>query len=169
MRKYFSEMNTYRYIDVIDKLIHSYNHTWHRSIQTEPANVNKHNEKQVWNQLYKDLPKPQPKLKVGDTVRVSKLKMIFEKGYESNWTREIFTIHEILPRNPPVYRLKDLTGEVIEGTFYEKELQKILDSGYYLVEKVLRERKRNGVAEYYVKFVGYPPKFNAWVTDVKRI
>jgi len=169
MWKYFTEMNTYKYIDVLDKLVKSYNHTWHSSIQTEPVQVNGEKEKQIWALLYKSNVKVIPKLKVGDTVRISKLKMIFEKGYEHNWTREIFTVHEILPRNPPVYRLKDLAGEVIQGTFYEKELQKVTDSGYYPVEKVLRERQRNGKTEYFVKFQGYPDKFNDWVSDVKMI
>ncbi|GFS70110.1 putative uncharacterized transposon-derived protein F54H12.3 [Trichonephila clavipes] len=43
MWKYFTEMNTKRYIDVIDKLIHSYNNTWHRSIQMAPASVTEEN------------------------------------------------------------------------------------------------------------------------------
>jgi len=100
-------MNTYKYIDVLDNLVKSSNHTWHSNIQTEPVQVNKGNEKQMWSLLYKSNSKVSPKFKVGDILRINKLKMSFEKGYEHNWTREIFTIHKILPRNPPVYRLKD--------------------------------------------------------------
>ena len=172
MWKYFTEMNTKRYIDVIDKLVHSYNHTWHRSIKTEPASVSLQNEQKVWRTLYGQpfLQSPiRSDLKIGDTVRISREKLRFEKGYEQNWTREIFTIHKIIPRVPVVYKLKDLAGEVIEGTFYKEELQKITDSGYYPVEKVLKKRKRHGKVEYFVKFQGYPEKFNAWVDDVKMI
>ena len=36
------------------------------------------------------------KFKVGDSVRVSKYKTIFEKSYIPNWTTEVFTIVKIL-------------------------------------------------------------------------
>jgi hypothetical protein len=37
-----------------------------------------------------------------------------------------FTISKQVPRDPPVYELKDLDGEKLKGTFYEKELQKVI-------------------------------------------
>ena len=171
MWKYFTEMNTKRYIDVIDKLVQSYNRTWHRSIKMKPEAVTTENQIQVWNTLYGNDKNAtaKPLLKVGDTVRISREKLRFEKGYEQNWTREIFTISKIIKRNPIVYKLRDLVGDSIEGTFYEEELQKITDSGYYPVEKVLKTRKTKGKTQYFVKFQGYPEKFNAWVHDIKRI
>lgn len=179
MWKYFTEMNTHRYIDIIDQLLHSYNHTWHRSIKMEPVSVTLDNQEQVWKTLYGNMykqetlngnmSKQESVLKVGDTVRISQQKMRFQKGYEQNWTREIFTIEKIIPRIPIVYKLKDIAGESIRGTFYKEELQKITDSGYYPVEKVLQKRKRKGKIEYFVKFQGYPEKFNSWVRDVKHI
>jgi hypothetical protein len=36
----------------------------------------------------------------------------------------------------------------------------------YIVEKVLKTRKRNGKLKYFVKWKGYPDKFNSWTTDV---
>ncbi|CAL1301221.1 unnamed protein product, partial [Larinioides sclopetarius] len=60
----------------------------------------------------------------GDTVRISKAKLTFEKGYETNWTEELFTVSECVKRVPLVYRVKDLLGEDIKGTFYAQELQK---------------------------------------------
>ncbi|GFY50519.1 putative uncharacterized transposon-derived protein F54H12.3 [Trichonephila inaurata madagascariensis] len=165
MWKFFTEKNTKRYIDVVDKLVYSYNNTWHRSIQMTPASVTETNQSQVWENLYgkqnnKKVNKPNYRL--NDTVRISKEKLLFEKGYEQNWTREIFTIHQIIRRNPIVYKLKDLAGEVIRGTFYEQELQKVMHSGYYPIEKVLKTREKNGKKEYFVKFLGYPEKFNTW-------
>ena len=53
-----------------------------------------------------------PKLRVSDRVRVSKYKGKFEKGYVENWSEEMFTIHEVYPSDPPVYRLRDDIGEV---------------------------------------------------------
>ncbi|GFW79771.1 chromo domain-containing protein [Trichonephila clavipes] len=130
-----------------------------------PASVTETNQSQVWENLYdkqnnKKVNKPNYRL--NDTVRISKEKLLFEKGYEQNWTREIFTIHDIIRRNPIVYKLKDLAGEVIRGTFYEQELQKVTHSGYYPIEKILKTREKNGKKEYFVKFLGYPEKFNTW-------
>ncbi|GFX76884.1 putative uncharacterized transposon-derived protein F54H12.3 [Trichonephila clavipes] len=161
MWKYFTEMNTKCYIDVLGKLVYSYNHTWHRSIRMEPSSVSEGNQTQVWLTLYgQSLKESKSIFKVGDTVRISREKLNFEKGYTQNWTREIFTIHQILSRNPIVYRVKDLSGEIIQGTFYPQELQKVSDSGFYPVEKVIRTRKRNGKSEYLVKFQGYCGIFN---------
>ncbi|XP_035230001.1 uncharacterized protein LOC118201957 [Stegodyphus dumicola] len=166
-------MNTRKYIDVIiDQLISSYNNTWHRSIKTEPSSVTLQNqEKNLENIVRSEISKKHvpTDLKIGDTVRISRAKMLFEKGYEQNWTREIFTIYKIIRRTPVVYKLKDLAGEVIQGTFYKQELQKVSDSGYYPVEKVLKKRKRRGKVEYFVKFQGYSESFNAWVEDVRRV
>ncbi|GIY45143.1 hypothetical protein CEXT_80471 [Caerostris extrusa] len=123
--------------------------------------------------LYNDIVEPNIKhssFKLNDSVRISKWKDRFEKGYKNNWSREIFTIHQILPRQPIVYKLKDLKGEIIEGTFYEKEIQKVTDSGFYPIEKIIKKKKKkDGKVEYFVKFLGYPEKFNSWVSSVKML
>ena len=62
------------------------------------------------------------KFKVNDRVRITKYKNIFSKGYTENWSREIFIIDSVLKTNPWTYKLKDLNGEKIIGSFYEKEL-----------------------------------------------
>ena len=59
-------------------------------------------------------------------MRISKIKRKFEKGYLPNFSKEIFTVNMQIPRDPPVYKLKDYDGEELKGTFYEKELQKVL-------------------------------------------
>ena len=50
--KYMVEKNSARYIDVLPKIVQSYNRTWHSGIRSEPINVNKTNEKQLWWQMY---------------------------------------------------------------------------------------------------------------------
>jgi len=173
MWKYFTKSNKLTYVSVLPQLIKSYNNTWHRSIQTKPILVTKKNEGDVWHTLYdKDLVKHTHfKFKLGDQVRIIKTRHVFKKGYLPNWTEEIFSISQKIDRYPPVYKVKDYSGEELDGTFYEQELQKIAkeESDSYRVEKVMKKRKRKGKMEYLVKWLGWPSKFNSWVTDLKRL
>jgi hypothetical protein len=54
--------------------------------------------------------------------------------------------------------------EELKGTFYDKELQKIIkQDDVYEVEKILKKRGRGNNVQYLVKWLGYPNKFNSWV------
>ena len=68
--------------------------------------------------------KKNTRFNVGDRVRISKFKNTFAKGYTPNWSREIFVINKINDTVPYTYNLKDLNGEDIIGSFYDRELQK---------------------------------------------
>ena len=63
-----------------------------------------------------------PKFKVNVKVSYTNYKNIFSKGYTETWSSEIFIIDSVLTTNPWTYILKDLNGEKIIGTFYEKIL-----------------------------------------------
>lgn len=134
----------------------------------EPALLNTESEDDVFHTLYDSLfDNVQPvkyKFKIGDRVRISKLKRKFEKSYLPNFSTEIFVVSKRLPRDPPVYKLKDYDGEELKGTFYDKELQKVVkDDDVYEVEKILKKRGRGSKVQYLVKWLGYPSKFNSWV------
>ena len=117
-----------KYIDVLQKLMHSYNHSRHRSIGMKSVDVNLENESVVWQRLYGDEPRKTIKYKfnIGDQVRIGKARRTFKKGYLPSWTEEIFTITKRVPRRPPVYNIADYHGEELEGTFYEQELQSVI-------------------------------------------
>ena len=52
---------------------------------------------------------------------------------------------KIIPRVPPVCRLRDYAEDEIEGVFYAEELQKVHESDdIYKIEKILAEKKENG-------------------------
>ena len=56
--------------------------------------------------------------------------------------------------------MKDLNGEIIEGIFYEKELQKTKNtSEVYIIEKIIRKNKN----EYLDKWRNYSDDFNIWI------
>ncbi len=81
-----------------------------------------------------------------------------------NFSKEIFTVSKRLPRNPPVYKLKDYDGEELKGTFYDKELQKVIKhDDVYEVEKIIKKRGKGKSLQYFVKWLGYPSKFSSWV------
>ena len=160
MWKYFYAKGTYNWINVLDDLVKNYNNTKHGSILMKPKDVNKTNENMVWITLYgSPLGKlPLPKFRVGDTVRVSRYKSIFGKGYEANFTEEIFKVKRVLRGDPTVYEIEDHEGEPIIGKFYEEELSAVnKKDNMYRVEKILR--KKNGMA--LVKWLGYNSR--SWV------
>ena len=173
MWKYFTATNTHAYLKALPKLLSAYNHSYHRSIKTTPASVTIHNAYDVWQTLYGShvgVIQTKFKFKVGDTVRISMTTRPFRKGYLPSWTTELFTVSARIPRYPPVYKLKDYDCEELDGTFYEQELQRVVKMGdVYAVEKILDTRKRSGKTEYFVKWVGYPDKFNSWVTSLRTL
>ena len=164
MFKYFTDNNTNKYIDVLPDLVEDYNNTVHSSTKFTPVEASKkENEFKVWRNLYPDRYKTSrlnPKFSEGDKVRITKKKGVLEKGYTARWTEEIFTIKEIRETNPITYIIKDLQGEEIKGTFYEPELQKT-EPEIYRIEKVIEKEEGRS----FVKWKGYPDKFNSWVDN----
>ena len=156
---------TNRWIDILDDVMHSYNRSHHRSIGMAPIDVTSENEDEIARRLYPPKPPLKYRYEIGDRVRIVKYKDVFQKGYLPNWTDEIFEIVDRYPTFPVTYGLKDLAGEDIKGKFYEQEIQKVTKTDDEKeVEKILKTRKRRGQVEYFVKWRGYPTKFNSWIT-----
>ena len=162
MFKYFSENSTRKYIDILDELVEDYNYTVHSSIKMTPVEASKEeNENKVWRNLYNSPERKTPKFSVGDKVRISKKKGIFEKGYTPKWTEEIFTISKIQYTDPVTYKITaDYNGEEIKGSFYEQELQKTTQETFR-IEKIIRKKGNKSL----VKWLGYPANFNSWVDN----
>lgn len=167
MWRFFTKSGSHRYIDKLDDFVFAYNHRKHRSIQHRPVDVTPFNSHKVRKILYQKTSKKNPKYKfaIGEKVRISKTKGIFEKGYQQNWTQEIFTITGRRARNPPVYLLRDSQEEELVGTFYDFELQKVIPPDFYEIEKIVKERGRGRSKEYLVKWKGYPKSANSWISQ----
>ena len=164
--RYFTYSSKRKYVDVIQKLVHAYNHSFHRSIQCSPAEVNPSNQESIWLTLYGDQQPKNPKFSVGTRVRLSVIRGQFTKAHTQGWTQEEFEIAEAFTGDPPYYKIRDLRGEDVKGSFYEPELQKVVKSdNIYKVESILKKRKRNKGHEYFVKWLGYPDSFNCWVRE----
>lgn len=167
MWKYFTANHTQKYIDILPALVDKYNNTYHRSIKCTPREArDPKNWPRVYEALYGDTSElaKEPKFRVGDTVRITRKKTIFEKGFTPNWTDKTYTISRVKKTKPPTYVIKNDRGEEIKGTFYEAELQKTTQK-IYRIERVLKKRtnKADGQKELYVKWLGYDNSYNSWI------
>ena len=97
---------------------------------------------------------------------MSKYKSIFAKGYEANFTEEIFKISKVFRGDPNMYKIEDHEGEPIIEKFYEEELSVVnKKDDTYRIEKVLQ--KKNGLA--LVKWLGYDSRSWIPIKDIKDI
>ena len=169
MFRAFTAQGNHRYIDILDDIVASYNQTKHSSTKFAPDDVTSLNENIVRKNLYPKRGKNAKKLqkavfKLDDTVRITRKKHVFQKGYEQTFSYEIFFVNEVKPTYPITYGIKDYKGEVIQGSFYKEELQLVDKSdNIYPIERIVRQRKRNNEIEYLVKFVGYSEDANTWI------
>lgn len=164
MYKKFSERGTYVWYDILPTLIKDYNDKKHRTIGMKPNQVNKANASTVLKRIKKSTKllldkKPPNKFSIGDSVRISKYKHIFTKGYLPNWTNEVFTVHRVQPTIPETYLLKDSKGEILQGGFYGHELLKSKTGNVYLVEKILRKRGN----QLLVRWLGFDKSEDTWI------
>ena len=158
--RYFTAKNTLRWVDVIQKIATAVNNSVNRSIKQTPASVKDGDI----DETEQPMTRPVTEFKVGDTVRISKVRQVFDKGYLPSWTEEIFIVDKIKSTFfPPYLKLRDLQGEPITGCFYFQEVQVVKDRGMYKIEKVLQKKRVNGKEMALVKWVGYPSQFNQWI------
>lgn len=156
----FSLRGKYQWIDVLSEITSNYNKRKHSTTRMQPININEDNESRILKTVYSHIKiAGKKKFNVGDSVRISKQKMLFNKGYTPNWTTELFKIKSIKASNPTVYFLEDSTGSPIQGAFYADELQKAKYEDVYLVEKVLKKKED----KVYVKWLGLDKSQNSWI------
>lgn len=180
--RFFLTKRSHRIIDDLQSIVQSYNSTIHRTLGIAPENVSSQNEVDLWARMYLTKKKPRArakekkpekkrkyKYKIGALVRISHVKHIFDRSYSQNWTEEVFKIAaRFQKQNINLYKLSDINGEeIITGSFYENELQRVHkdQSSLWVVEKIIRKRKRKGKTEYLCKFQGWPDRYNEYVPE----
>ena len=110
--------------------------------------------------------------KVDDCVRIERHKHVFQKGYEPNFTRELFRVCVVRNHPLPVtYQLIDSNGEVLKGWFYAQDLSLVHCDGdtgakqaTWAIERVIKKRRRHGADELFVKWKGFDEKYNSWIS-----
>ena len=137
-------------LDKLDDIVDKYNNTYQSTIKMKPVDV----KPSTYIDFSKKINDKDPKLKVGDIVRISKYEINFAKGYVPNWSEKVFVIKRNKNTVPWTYVISDLKGKEIVGSLYEKELQKI-NQKEFRVEKV-KMRKSDKL---YLKWKGYDSFF----------
>ena len=108
--------------------------------------------------IVKNDPKLKPKYKVGDFVRISKISASpFVKNFNQNWSDEVFQISDINTKQSPVmYVIRDENNDIIEGKFYEEELQVLpRKPDIYRIQSILRRKGKGKDKQFLVKWHGY--------------
>lgn len=178
LSRYFIYKDDYMYLSVLQDIADSYNKTYHRTIGTKPAEVKPTNEEEIRISTYlaqnrgrnQRIPKKKTfKYRLNQYVRVSHLKGAFTRAYDQTYSGEIFQISKRYYRgNLPVYRLKDLQGEEVKGTWYTSELLPLnidLDKMSFKIDKILKRRGKGKTKEVLVSWKNYPKKFNQWIPE----
>jgi hypothetical protein len=126
--RFQDQTGSYRYVDNIQKIVDGYNKTVHSTIKMTPTNASlpKNYERLIENfrASQKRIDRGTALFSVGDTVRIAILKNAFTKESDGQWSVEKFKVVEKKDTWPWTYRVADLKGEDIDGSFYEQELLK---------------------------------------------
>ena len=176
MYYYFTESDNNNWVNEIANLLKTYNNTVHSSTNQKPIDRIKNTDKEAIKDNIEDYKEDKSekvktaKYKVGDLVRTTYVKKVFDKGYKPKWSQEIYRIVKIAKTNPVTYIIEDLLKEKIKGKMYEQEIQKTKQEvgGLTLIEKVLETKKQGKKTMQLVKWLGYPEKFNSWVEKIVK-
>ena len=131
MFRYMTHNNSKKFIDVLSLLVYGYNHRKHRMIGMSPNEAEKPGRasaiRRIQEKHYAKVKRIKPRFKIGQTVRISKFKDHFDRGFTQQFQKEIFRIKSIFTRLPiPTYELQTLDGEeTLIGNFYANELTKV--------------------------------------------
>ena len=175
--RYMTHQNTKKYINILTDVVNSYNHTQHRGLGGDhtPSEIHKQTDPDEiqlqFNRMYKNPCLSHKRvisnLPIGEYVRLSQLKPTFKKGYTVQNTFEIFKIVRIdTTQSPTVYFLEDLQGEPIKGIFYREELIPTIPPASYEID-IIKSKIVSGRKKYFVKWRGYPDKFNTWIDEAQ--
>lgn len=124
IQRFQTLFGTFRYIDHLKKIVNEYNNTIHSKTKMTPNSVTKSDEKRLLNTVYKTThnsnKKSKQRFKIGDAVRISRIKHLFEKAHKPNWSFEIFNVVKVQHTKPVSYILRDYHENVIAGCFYNE-------------------------------------------------
>jgi hypothetical protein len=166
--RYLTFKKTKTYINVLDKIVYSYNHSYHTAIKCSPSEVNSKNVEKIKQLLYGPPDKPQYIeffFKLGTYVRKINDKSIFTKGYVPTWSDDVYVVVMLNPSVPPTYKIKELTENIVEKRmYYKEELQKVPYTDFpYDSFEILKEKNDLSL----VKQLNSPDQKQEWVRRIQ--
>lgn len=165
--RWFTASNSFQWVKILPKIVTTYNSSYHRTINMAPKDVNLSNQEDIWLAMYSTPmhSKKQQPLKVNDSVRISRQKFVFDKGYTKNFSSEVFIISKVLQTFPVTFKLVDQHKVPIEGSFYADELQKVVPQQTFEIEKVVRSMNIGKKKRFLIKWKGFSNRHNSWVNE----
>ena len=95
-------------------------------------------------------------------MRIQRWKNKFARGYDRNFTTEVFVVSKILDHLPiTMYTVKDTDKNKIQGNFYANELSSV-KGNIFIVERIVKKKLINGVEYGLVKWEGFSKAYNTW-------
>ena len=95
-------------------------------------------------------------------MRIASIRKRFARGFHQKATTELFKVKSVNENfYPATYKIEDLEGNPVEGTFYLQELVRAPDTGLYLV-KIIKKRKIKGEKKYLISWPEYPEAGTEW-------
>ena len=163
LNKLFTKQGNKKWVSVLPAIVHSYNHSVHRSLGIAPVDVTIEREPDIWFKQNSYLKGKKVKYKINDYVRISKTKGPFLYNFNHNWSDEVFRIISISDGTPTQYGVKDIDDIPVKGKFYAEELQTIAEPKVFRIERIIRTKGTGIHKQYYVKWHGY--KQPSWISQ----
>ena len=124
MWRYFTLTKNMRYLDVLPKLVLSYNRTYHSTIKMSPVEVTVHNETELRERLYRPYKRPVYKFDVGAKVRISKTFRSFRKDMKVDGLRKFLSLKVVIPRILRLISCMTTVGKILRANFMRKNFKK---------------------------------------------
>ncbi len=118
--------NTKKYVDKLSLVTKQFNEKVHSATGRRAVDITPKIEDEVFSYMCRKLiktPRPKPIYSIGQLVRISSKRLVFDKAYLPGFSKFIFRIKEIKPTYPIYsYVLETLDNEQLESSFVAPEL-----------------------------------------------
>ena len=135
LARYYSENNSTKWIDVLDKIVNSINSSVNKTLGVSPNSITEKNWPEIFERVNAGKTEKLPicRFYPGDKVRIPledfipPAERLFRKGYKYNWTKELYTIHKSYRSATVCYfKLRGPAGDILPKSYYERDLNIVI-------------------------------------------
>lgn len=162
MFKNFHLISKFNWIDHYEKIIETYNSKIHSTIKLQPNKVNKSNEKRILKDIYhknsikRSINTP---YKLGQFVRIADVGNAFRRGFQPNYSTEVYKIVKINNTFPVTYKIADSADNVLTKSYYKEEFTSVKNKDAYLIENIIRKQGDKAL----VRWLGFSSSYDSWI------